>query len=365
MSELFEIDIHSSLKSYSVAIGSGIAPAALKDDGAIVVMDDALEAFFPWLGNARSIRIPAREASKTLETAATVIERMRDLGANRQSRLVAVGGGIIQDVATFAASSYMRGIEWSYCPTTLLGMVDSCIGGKSSLNVGPYKNIAGNFFPPGRVLIDTEFCTSLPKIQKIEGLLEAVKICYASQGTEFEKYLHLAGTGELIPNTATLGHIIALSLETKKRFIEEDEFDNGVRLLLNFGHTFGHAIEGASEYRISHGVAVGLGMLSAVSFSEEFDLVDRSLPRIAALVKYVNRLLAHIPDLAKTLEEISPVQTMERFRSDKKHRRDEFAVIIFDKDGLLERRFVPASTENSNRIIRVFENLRRELYEIQ
>ena len=362
MSALFDIDIHSSLNSYKVSIGSGMARSALDADDTVVVVDAALQALFPWLDHPRCIRVEAREDAKNLHTVAEVIERMRDLGANRHSALLAIGGGIVQDVATFAASIYMRGIEWTYCPTTLLGMVDSCIGGKSSLNVGVYKNIAGNFYPPRRVLIDTDFCSSLPAMQKTEGLCEAVKICYASPGAEFGQYLALAGAADMLSNTASLGQIIALSLQTKKTFIETDEFDRGVRLLLNFGHTFGHAIEGASAYRISHGVAVGLGMLCAARLSETCGFAPTEQPRMRALVAYVRDLLAPLAGLQQALEDMSPAEALACFRSDKKHRKGEFVLIVFDQNGLLERRFVRASTENEARIADVFNWVREILF---
>ena len=362
MSALFELDIHSSLKSYPVAIGPGIARAQLQHADQVLVVDEALPALFPWLDQPDSIRIAAREDGKNLQTVAAVIERMRDLGANRHSRLLAVGGGIVQDVATFAASSYMRGIEWTYCPSTLLGMVDSCIGGKSSLNVGPYKNIAGNFYPPGRVLIDTDFCASLPAVQKIEGLCEAVKICYASQDHAFESYLAQAATADLLAHTASLDNVIVLSLQTKKFFIETDEFDNGVRLLLNFGHTFGHAIEGASDFRISHGVAVGLGMLCAARFSNISGFADAHQPRMLSLVEYVRGILGPVPQLQQALQDISPQEALSCFRSDKKHRKGEFALIVFDRNGFLQRRFLAASPENQNSIAAVFDWVRKTLF---
>lgn len=362
MSVLFDIDIHSSQRTYQVSIGSGIARAALDKDDTVIVVDAALPALFPWLNHPRFIYVNAREDAKNLHTVAAVIERMRDLGANRHSALLAIGGGIVQDVATFSASSYMRGIEWTYCPTTLLGMVDSCIGGKSSLNVGVYKNIAGNFYPPGRVLIDTAFCNSLSPLQKTEGLCEAVKICYASQGPEFEQYLALANDTDLLTNASRLGDVIALSLQTKKMFIETDEFDNGVRLLLNFGHTFGHAIESATAYRISHGVAVGLGMLCAVRLSETCGFAPTAQPHIQALENYVRALLAPLSDLRQVLEQLSPADALTCFRSDKKHRRGEFAVIVFDQNGFLERRFVSASDENEARIADIFDWVRKELF---
>ncbi|MEI8156273.1 MAG: 3-dehydroquinate synthase family protein [Burkholderiales bacterium] len=366
MSALFELDIHSSLKSYRVSIGSGLARAALEAEDAVVVVDAAMQAFFPWLEQARCISVEAREDAKNLQTVASVIERMRILGANRHSALLAIGGGIVQDVATFAASSYMRGIEWAYCPTTLLGMVDSCIGGKSSLNVGAYKNIVGNFYPPERVLIDTDFCSTLAPMQMTEGLCEAVKICYASRGPEFAQYLNMAAGAAMLSDTTRLSEMINLSLQTKKTFIEADEFDNGVRLLLNFGHTFGHAIEGASAYRISHGVAVGLGMLCAARLSESYDFVTPGQQRVRNLVTYVRSLLVPLTGLQQALEAMSPAEVLTCFRSDKKHGKGEFALIVFDQGGFLERRFVSATTDNEARIADVFEWVRKTLlYEIQ
>ena len=328
----------------------------------MLLVDNELPALFPWLDRQDCIRIAAREDAKNLATVADVIERMREMGANRQSHLLAIGGGIVQDVATFVASSYMRGVDWTYCPSTLLGMVDSCIGGKSSLNVGPYKNIAGNFYPPGRVLIDTDFCATLPTVQKIEGLCEAVKICYCSQDQSFENYLAQAQTNDLLAGSSQLNEVIGLSLQTKKAFIEADEFDNGVRLLLNFGHTFGHAIEGASAYRISHGVAVGLGMLCAARFSEINEWIDANQPRMRGLVDYVRSLLIPLTQLQDALQAMTPQEAFSCFLSDKKHQKDKFVLIVFDRNGFLERRIVSSSAENMASIASVFDWIRDTLF---
>jgi 3-dehydroquinate synthase len=190
---------------------------------------------------------------------AYVVEQLRILGANRTSHLIAIGGGIIQDIATFTSSIFMRGISWTYYPTTLLGMVDSCVGGKSSINVGQFKDIAGNFYPPEDILIDTHFCHTLQHQDIISGLCEAVKICFAARGENFSNYLAMTDENGLVKDS-DLSKAIELSLLTKKKFIEEDEFDTGVRLLLNFGHTFGHAIESLTNYKVPHGIAVSYGM---------------------------------------------------------------------------------------------------------
>lgn len=363
MSALFKTNIASSIKSYGVTVGVGVAEKILDQQAGVLIVDQKVLDLYPWLQGRNAIAVEAKEENKTLATVAATIEQLRALGANRHTHIVAVGGGIVQDLSTFAASSYMRGVKWSYFATTLLGMADSCIGGKSSINVGPYKNIAGNFYPPELVLVDTEFCNTLSDEQKIEGLLEAVKICFASDESAFGDYLAIADRSNLFKDNRALAEVIALSLSTKKKFIEEDEFDNGIRLLLNFGHTFGHAIEGASDYRISHGVAVGLGMLAAMDFSQGMGWSDGVASRIQLLRAHVCHLLSKVEALSANLQQISSRDVFEKFCSDKKHKQDEFAVIAFDDAGFLVRRFVPVGKKAEMLITSAFDNLKKN-YEI-
>lgn len=358
MSVLFETNINSSHRSYDVKVGLGIAKKILSDPETVLIVDKRVSALYPWLLSQMAVVIEAKEENKTLLTVASIIEQLRAKGVNRQSHIFAVGGGIIQDLCTFVASSYMRGVKWTYVATTLLGMADSCIGGKSSINVGSYKNIAGNFYPPELVIVDAEFCSTLSDEQKIEGLLEAVKICFASPGAAFDEYLALANSSDLLGDRMLLAEIVALSLATKKHFIEEDEFDNGIRLLLNFGHTFGHAIESASGYRISHGIAVGLGMLAAIDFSQGMGWLDETLPRIQSLKLHVCSLLSKIVGLGSMLQALEPQVALERFRSDKKHKKSTFSVIACDKTGHLVQRFIPSNPETEGRIVRVFDRLK-------
>lgn len=363
MSVLFETTITSSINTYGVTVGVGIAKRLLDQSECILLVDEKVRELYQWLQDRDAIVVEAKEETKTLATVARAIEQLRVLGGNRQTHLIAVGGGIIQDISTFAASSYMRGISWTYFATTLLGMADSCIGGKSSINVGPYKNLAGNFYPPGHVLVDTEFCNTLSDEQKTEGLLEAVKICFAADGSTFDEYLTISNTDQLLKDNGVLAKIIALSLRTKKKFIEEDEFDNGVRLLLNFGHTFGHAIEGATDYRVSHGVAVGLGMLAAIEFSQEMGWSHETNSRILSLKNHVLQLLSKVEGMAHKLQKMSSEDALERFRADKKHKKGEFAVIAFDQSGCLVKRFVPITQEVEKSIIDTFDKL-KTIYEI-
>lgn len=172
-------DIASASGSYRVTVGTGLLADALRTHAeAIILIDERLAHVLP-ADAARVIRVAATEDNKSLEQSAPIITRLRKLGANRRTHLLAIGGGIIQDISAFAASIYMRGIPWSYLPTTLLGMVDSCIGGKSSINVYGYKNLIGNFYPPAEIVIDLDFLKSLNVDQMVGGLCEAAKICYA------------------------------------------------------------------------------------------------------------------------------------------------------------------------------------------
>jgi 3-dehydroquinate synthase len=292
-----------------------------------------------------SINFEANEANKTLSGVEKLITSFRERELTRDAKISVFGGGIIQDVSTLAASIYMRGIKWDYFPTTLLGMVDSCIGGKSSINVGSFKNLAGNFYPPEKIVVDTSFCETLEAEQIVEGLCEAAKICYAESSETFEEYLLLARD---FPNISEINllDIVELSLKTKKKFIEEDEFDQGIRLLLNFGHTFGHAIEAASNFAIKHGVAVGLGILVAKNFSMQLGLASESQRGIGKLCSHIELLIRSIPNIKDHLNKIENQDLMNRFAADKKHSSEKFQAILFNRDGSLVRHFFDKNKDN-------------------
>lgn len=361
MSEEFEIN--SSIKKYSVGITQRLSTEGFDNKNTYLLVDALVLKLWPILDHHHLIAIDATEQNKTLETAAKIIEKLRALGANRDSHLIAIGGGIIQDLATFVASTYMRGISWRYYPTTMLGMCDSCIGGKSSLNVGEYKNIAGNFYPPSYILVATELHQTLQKNEVIAGLFEAVKICFAATDTQFEDYLKITGDN-LQKSLLALPDLISLSLKTKKQFIEEDEFDEGVRLLLNFGHTFGHAIEGATNYAITHGVAVGLGMLCALHCaSYEAPLIEQNL-RVIKLKSYIHTLLTQTEGISESLKTLDTSFALKKFKSDKKHKNDVYIVIAPNLEGYLMLKQLPKNQEADEKIMQSFQVV-KDSYEIQ
>jgi len=354
MSASFEIRAASG--TYTARIQPGSLEQVIERGGDIVILCDAWFADRFEGRGVKAISLPALETTKSLDGIPAVITALREAGASRRTRLIAVGGGIVQDVAGFVASVYMRGLKWDYAPTTLLAMVDSCIGGKSSINVGPYKNLVGTFHPPQSILIDPALCETLSAEQRIAGLCEAAKICFARSPEAFETYLSLepgvaAGTG-------VLGEVIALSLASKKWFLEIDEFDQAERLLLNYGHTFGHAIESASDFRLSHGIAVGLGMMAAGAMSRSLGRIEAGDGPTARFEAHIDDLLRELPDLGPLVADLPADRLMVAFRGDKKHTADTFAVVLPRAVGGVERIELIRSPETETLIEAAFAQMK-------
>jgi 3-dehydroquinate synthase len=195
------------------------------------------------------------EASKSLEGLGRLLQTMLDHGFSRKDCVVAVGGGVVGDLSGFAASVYMRGIDFYNIPTTLLSQIDSSIGGKTAINFGGVKNIVGAFYQPRKVLIDPELLKTLPPRQISNGLAEAIKMALTSDRELF-------GILETEDIDSHLDEIIIRSLNIKKNVVEEDEKEAGLRKILNFGHTVGHGIESSEGMaELYHGECVALGMI--------------------------------------------------------------------------------------------------------
>lgn len=202
--------------------------------------------------------IDAYEKNKSLEKMPIYVDHLVKNKLRRHHQLIAIGGGIIQDITCFLAANMLRGVDWWFVPTTLLAQADSCIGSKSSINCGESKNILGTFTPPKKIMIHMGFLNTLDTHALRSGVGEMLKV-HAIEGTE--AFRNIAQDYDTIfDNTQCMSHYIRRSLEIKKAIIEEDEFDRGTRQVMNYGHTFGHAIESATQYKIPHGIAVTIGM---------------------------------------------------------------------------------------------------------
>ena len=327
ISEPRRLSVASSAALYEVLIGPGQMTQALADAPAIVIADRYFEDKLAGVEPDRLMLLDASEDGKTLDTVRNVILDMRRAEVRRDSLVLAVGGGVVQDVVTLAAQLYMRGVKWSLVPTTLLSMADSCLGGKSSINVGEVKNLAGSFYPPQRIYIDPIFVDTLTPIDRACGYLEAVKIAYCRGSQAFDSYLVDAAdtTHDGISN------LLMSTLNAKRWFIEVDEFDHAERRILNFGHTFGHALEAASHLTVKHGIAVGYGMLAALHFTA----LDRVLTnRELQLGTYVLGLLTEVVDFGAVRAVVDWEVFRAAFESDKKHSADRYILILPAEEGL-------------------------------
>ena len=353
MSALF--DITALAGRYSVELSPDLYRQILNArENAFVICDERFSSDCEKAG-IRYLPLKSIELTKSLSAVPDVISALRKMGVTRKTRLVAVGGGIVQDVAAFCAAIYMRGLEWLYVPTTLIAMDDSCIGGKSTINVNEYKNLVGTYNPPQRVIIDTQFIATLSDEQIAAGLIEAAKITFCRNSEAWQAYLAYQPSPRLTPEG--FAGIIAASLAAKKWFIERDEFDQNERLLLNFGHTFGHALEGSSAYRIAHGIAVGLGILCALALGRLQNIRYESLPEVGQLQAHIRDLLGFVTDLPEALQPVTSSALFDRFASDKKHTPDRYRVVMVNSAGRTELTALPKTEDIQRQIILAFEEV--------
>lgn len=210
---------------------------------------------------------PAGEWNKSAERWAGLCAELMGEGFGRDSAVVALGGGVTGDLAGFVASTYMRGVPVIQVPTTLLSMVDSSVGGKTGIDAGPVKNALGTFHHPAAVLIDPELLETLPRYQRISGIAEAVKAA-AIRDAEFLTWIEDQATALRDGEVDATACLIERSVRIKARVVAEDPEERGLRAVLNFGHTFGHALESLTGFAVLHGEAVAAGMRMAARLGE-------------------------------------------------------------------------------------------------
>lgn len=217
--------------------------------------------------------IEANESNKSLDKFPGYIEQLIASGVKRGHCLVAIGGGVLQDITCFLASTLFRGLDWVYFPTTLLAQADSCIGSKSSINVGSAKNTLGTFYPPLNIYISTHVLKTLHESDIRSGIGEMIKVHAIDGIASFNAF---AADYDRLSNNQVLENSILKALQIKKRIIEEDEFDRGIRNIMNYGHSFGHAIESATSFKVPHGIAITIGADMANFVAMTYGRIDRS-----------------------------------------------------------------------------------------
>jgi 3-dehydroquinate synthase len=335
-------------RSYPIVIGSGLfdqpatyaalpgAQTALIVSNSTVAplyaqrLEQALRSKYPKI---HTIVLPDGEAYKTWQTLNLIFDSLLTNGCDRKTALFALGGGVVGDMTGFAAASYMRGVPFVQVPTTLLAQVDSSVGGKTAINHTLGKNMIGAFYQPALVVCDLDSLKTLPAREMSAGLAEVIKYGPIAD-MEFMAWLEQHMEGLRAGDVKLLAHAVQRSCEIKAHVVGVDEKEQGLRAILNFGHTFGHAIEAGMGYGAwLHGEAVGCGMLMAARLSQALGLVDAAF--VARLQQLIER--AGLPTVAPNLPTETATSVAERYlqlmRVDKKAQAGEIKFVTIDKPG--------------------------------
>lgn len=276
--------------------------------------------------------VEANEKNKSLDKCREIIEILVERKVRRNEKIVAIGGGVIQDITAFSASITYRGIEWSFFPTTLLAQADSCIGSKTSINLGDKKNLIGNFYPPSNVFIDGTFLESLSIDDIKSGIGEIMHYYIYAASPLFNEPIR--DYADMIKDRSLLLKHIKESLKIKKSVIENDEFDRGERNKFNYGHTFGHAIESATDFAINHGQAVTVGMDLANYISMKIGFMS---PDIFHNIH--TKLSINFPEF--NWNSIDLVRYLDLLSKDKKNVGSNVGCILAKNTGILLKQQLP------------------------
>ena len=271
------------------------------------------------------VTFPAGEAEKTRDRWAAVTDTLLARGLGRDAGIVAVGGGVVGDLAGFVAATYMRGIPVLQIPTSLLAMIDASVGGKTAVDTPAGKNLVGAFHPPAAVVVDPEVIGTLPEVERRWGLAEAVKhgaILDEGYGEDTAAAARALLDGE----PGAILQLVRRSVELKARVVSEDERETGLREILNFGHTVGHALEHASDFRIAHGAGVAMGMVWEASLGERMGVTEAGTA--ATIAGWLSAL-----GLPTQPEPVDPVAFAAGLGVDKKARDGTPRVVLLARCG--------------------------------
>lgn len=330
-----ELSIRSRSHDYSIRFAEDLVSdlEPLLKPGDVILLDEAVaisngKRLAELLSDWPTLKVAASEHAKSFEEVGGTIDRVISSGFRRDNRLFAIGGGVLQDIVAFMATVLYRGVEWVFVPTTLLAQGDSCLGGKSSINFRGHKNLLGSFLPPRMILIDTKFLRTLPEVQVTSGIGEILHFLVFSGEDDFA-FLE-ANLDAVRREPARMRELIGRSLAIKKPVVEEDELDQGVRQLFNYGHSFGHAIEAVSNYEIPHGIAVSFGIDIANYVSAGIGMSNRAFrDRVRAVA---SRLWDGF-----SIRELDLEGIFAALRRDKKNIGKDVYVILARDFGALEK----------------------------
>lgn len=321
------LEISSYLRKYQVHFSDKLSEVFTKDkiqDSFFIIDQNVYRLYqtsFSSIPKDKVIYIDAVEENKSYEKITSLLLELVNRNIKKNQKLVVIGGGITQDIGCFIAHIYRRGLGWEFYPTTLLAQADSCIGSKSSINIGSFKNQIGTFYPPSTVTIILEFLNTLKREDICSGIGEIIKLALIDGEATVTKTKSLLQKSR--EDQTIFSVLLQQSLHIKKKFIEEDEFDVGVRNILNLGHTFGHAFESASNFSIPHGIAVLIGLHAACFFSEKLENIP-----IGSYSEFMNWSKVYVGVFDKTLRSLELNAIVEAFRSDKKNTGNKIKFIL-------------------------------------
>lgn len=277
--------------------------------------------------NAFILEIPAGEPSKNMATVMEIAGKLLAAGADRNTMLIALGGGVVGDLTGFIASVYMRSVPYIQIPTTLVGQVDSAIGGKTAVDLPQGKNLLGTFYQPRAVFVDLNFLDTLPDKEFQNGLAEIIKYGIIEDEKLFQ-LLEEDMDSIKSRDPGLLLKIIETCCRIKKSIVEIDEWEQGLRRILNFGHTLGHAFEAASDYKLSHGEGVALGMVAAARLSVKMKYLPES-----ELIR-VEQVIAEAGLPIRLQTSVDQQAVIDRLKVDKKKKDDVVHFVLIKKIGL-------------------------------
>ncbi len=317
--------IKSSIKDYEVHLIDSLSSKLDKvyRDGDCIIVDKILIELNAELKSVLSgkkiIAIEALEKTKSYEGVIPFVDELIKSGFKRNNRIIAIGGGITQDVSAFIASMLYRGVGWIFFPTTLLGQGDSCIGSKTSINFREFKNQIGGFYPPISIFIDPNMLKTLEERDIRSGVGEMAHYYFVSGPEDVDYFENEFETA--LSDQTNLKDLILKSLSIKKGYIEIDEFDKNERIVFNYGHTFGHAIESITHYGIPHGVAVSFGMDMANYISWKKDYISYAdFERARAVFQAIWK--------GYSIQDINLDELLNAMQKDKKNENGKLGLIL-------------------------------------
>lgn len=336
-----KVKVELGSNSYEICIGSGLLAQAgswFREIGfsgkLVIITDPTVKRLY---GDALSqsltrddfsvatLLVPEGEEYKSLETAGRLYRELTDNYAERGTPFLALGGGVIGDLTGFVAATYMRGVPLVQIPTTLLAQVDSSIGGKTAVNHDQLKNKIGVFYQPRLVIADIDTLKTLPARELVNGLAEVIKSA-AIGNKEFFAYLENNIEKVKSLDKGVLEEVVSQTAEIKAGVVAKDEKDTGLRNVLNYGHTIGHAVESASDFKVEHGQAIAIGMVAAARISNRLGILDsHEVARLKGIIEKAS-LPSEMPDLK--LDKI-----MQNMKHDKKVTQEKIKFVLLKSIG--------------------------------